>query len=595
MLYCIVTDYAVQKPLTYRKEIRPMDTINSLYTLWLEKAVADPDLKAELESVSGKEEEISDRFYRDLEFGTGGLRGVIGAGTNRMNVYTVGKASQGLANYVKKSGKKDLKIAVAYDSRIKSDVFAKHAATIFAANGIKAYIYPELMPTPMLSFAVRALKCDAGVIVTASHNPAKYNGYKVYGDDGCQVTLEAAEAILSEIDSLDIFADVKAGSFDECVANGSIEYIGQSVIDDYITNVRKQSLHPDLCATSGLKVVYTPLNGAGNKPVRRILSEIGITDVVVVKEQENPDGNFTTCPYPNPEIREALTLGLELCKTEKPDLLLATDPDSDRVGIAVPDGDEYVLFTGNEVGAMLLEYICKERIANGTMPERPVAVKTIVTTDLVNAIAEKYGVELYETLTGFKFIGEQIGFLEDKGEADRYIFGFEESYGYLAGSYVRDKDAVVASMLICEMAAFYRTKGISLVQARAEMYKEYGFYCNQLETFTFEGESGMKKMEEIMDKMRHSYPTEIAGSKVIGLADYEESYKVDFATGAKTELTLPKSNVVTLYLENNESIIIRPSGTEPKIKLYYTAVGTSVEDAKARQLAYSAEFTKLIK
>ena len=445
-----------------------MANTTELYNEWLEKAVKDPDLKTELESVKGKDEEINDRFYRDLEFGTGGLRGVIGAGTNRMNVYTVGKATQGLANYLKNTGKSDLKVAVAYDSRIKSDVFAKHAASIFAANGITANIYTELMPTPMLSWAVRALGCDAGIIVTASHNPAKYNGYKVYGSDGCQVTLEAAEKILGEIEKLNIFADVKSGDFEQFVNEGKIKYIGQDVIDEYIANVKKQSIHPELCAKSGLKVVYTPLNGAGNKPVRRILKEIGINNVVVVKEQEMPDGNFTTCPYPNPEIKEALHLGLELCKTEKPDLLLATDPDSDRVGIAVPDGDNYVLFTGNEVGAMLLEYICKERIAAGTMPANPVAVKTIVTTDLVKAIAAKYGVELREVLTGFKFIGEQIGFLEAKGEENRYIFGFEESYGYLAGSYVRDKDAVVASMLICEMAAFYRSQGISLVQAKSK-------------------------------------------------------------------------------------------------------------------------------
>ncbi len=576
-----------------RKGIIIMETV-ALYSQWLEKAVLDADLKAELLSVEGKDEEISDRFYRDLEFGTGGLRGVIGAGTNRMNVYTVGKATQGLANYLKNTGKKDIKVAVAYDSRIKSDVFAKHAASIFAANGIKAHIYTELMPTPMLSFAVRALQCDAGIIVTASHNPAKYNGYKVYGSDGCQVTLEAAEAILSEIDKLDIFADVNTGDFEAEISKGNIEYIPQSVIDDYIANVKKQSLNPELCAKSGLKVVYTPLNGAGNKPVRRILSEIGITDVVVVKEQEMPDGNFTTCPYPNPEIREALNLGLKLCETEKPDLLLATDPDSDRVGIAVPDGDNYVLFTGNEVGAMLLEYICKERIAKGTMPANPVAVKTIVTTDLVKAIAKKYNVELFEVLTGFKFIGEQIGFLEKKGEADRYIFGFEESYGYLAGSYVRDKDAVVASMLICEMAAYYRSQGISMVQARAKMYEDYGFYCNKLETFQFEGESGMKKMEEIMDKLRTDYPKTIADSRVIGMADYEESYKIDFATGEKTVLTLPKSNVITLYLENNASVIIRPSGTEPKIKLYYTTVAESVEAAAEKQAVYSADFTKII-
>ncbi|MCH5324367.1 MAG: phospho-sugar mutase [Eubacterium sp.] len=569
-----------------------MDKTTALYTEWLEKAVSDPDLKAELETIDGKAEEISDRFYRDLEFGTGGLRGVIGAGTNRMNVYTVGKATQGLANYLKNTGKENLSVAVAYDSRIKSDVFARHAASIFAANGIKAHIYPELMPTPMLSFAVRALGCDAGIIVTASHNPAKYNGYKVYGSDGCQVTLTAAEQILGEIEKLDIFADVKASDFDAAVSSGEISYIPQSVIDDYIANVKKQSIHPELCAASGLKVVYTPLNGAGNKPVRRILSEIGITDVTVVKEQEMPDGNFTTCPYPNPEIREALELGLKLCEEVKPDLLLATDPDSDRVGIAVPDGDGYVLFTGNEVGAMLLEYIARERIANGTMPKNPIAVKTIVTTELVRAIAAKYGVQLIDVLTGFKFIGEQIGFLEEKGEEDRYIFGFEESYGYLAGSYVRDKDAVVGSMLICEMAAFYRSKGISLVQARADMYKDYGYYCNKLENFAFEGESGMKKMNEIMDKLRTDYPQTVAGKKVIGLADYKLSVKNDLVNGTQEILTLPKSNVITLYLEDNASIVVRPSGTEPKIKLYYTTVGADNAEAAAIQEALSADFTK---
>lgn len=570
-----------------------MANTTELYNEWLEKAVKDPDLKTELESVKGKDEEINDRFYRDLEFGTGGLRGVIGAGTNRMNVYTVGKATQGLANYLKNTGKSDLKVAVAYDSRIKSDVFAKHAASIFAANGITANIYTELMPTPMLSWAVRALGCDAGIIVTASHNPAKYNGYKVYGSDGCQVTLEAAEKILGEIEKLNIFADVKSGDFEQFVNEGKIKYIGQDVIDEYIANVKKQSIHPELCAKSGLKVVYTPLNGAGNKPVRRILKEIGINNVVVVKEQEMPDGNFTTCPYPNPEIKEALHLGLELCKTEKPDLLLATDPDSDRVGIAVPDGDHYELFTGNEVGALLLEYICKERIALGTMPKNPVAVKTIVTTDITKAICKKYGVELREVLTGFKFIGEQIGFLEAKGEENRYIFGFEESYGYLAGGYVRDKDAVVASMLICEMAAFYRTKGISLIEARKRMYDEYGVYFNKLDTFTCEGESGMERMSEIMSDLRKNGPKAIGGLSVVATADYEASVKTS-ADGKTEQITLPKSNVITFFLQDNASVVIRPSGTEPKIKVYYTTTGAKKADAVALQEKLSADFTKIL-
>ena len=431
--------------------------VQELYKLWLEKAVEDGDLQTELKSIAGNENEINDRFYRSLEFGTGGLRGVIGAGTNRLNIYTIRRATQGLADYVNEAFKNP-SVAIAYDSRIKSDVFAKNAAGVLAANGIKVYIYSELMPTPMLSFAVRELKCDAGIVITASHNPAKYNGYKVYGDDGCQMTLEAAEIVLNKINAVDMFDGVKIVQFEDGLANGMIEYIKDDVLEAYYNNVIAQGINVDLCATSGLKVVYTPLNGSGNKPVRNILNKIGIKDIVVVAEQENPDGNFTTCPYPNPEIKEALDLGLKLCEKEKPDLLLATDPDCDRVGIAVPSGDGYELFTGNEVGAMLLEYICSERTCRGTMPKNPVTVKTIVTTDLVKAIAKEYNVEVIEVLTGFKFIGEQIGFLEDKGEESRYIFGFEESYGYLAGTYVRDKDAVVASMLICEMAAFIERK-----------------------------------------------------------------------------------------------------------------------------------------
>lgn len=569
-----------------------MDT-KQLYQLWLDNAKADPDLKAELEKIAGNDEEISDRFYRELEFGTGGLRGVIGAGTNRMNIYTVNKATQGLASYIKNHGGKS--VAISYDSRIKSDYFARSAAEVFAGNGIKVNIYSELMPTPMLSWAVRALKCDAGVMVTASHNPAKYNGYKVYGSDGCQVTNEAADEILSYINKTDVFTGVKTADFDESVKSGLIIYIGDDIIDAYMKEVRKQSLHPEVCESAGLKVVYTPLNGTGNKPVRRILKEIGIKDVVIVPEQENPDGTFSTCPYPNPEIREALELGLRLCEKEKPDLLLATDPDCDRVGIAVPDGDGYALFSGNEVGSMLLEYVARERKALGKMPEAPLAVKTIVTTDITAKIAKKYGVELVEVLTGFKFIGEQIGFLEKKGQQDRYIFGFEESYGYLAGGYVRDKDAVVASMLICEMAAFYRAQGKSLIQVRKEMYEEYGFYCNKLDTFTFEGASGMQKMNDIMDKMRTDYPKAVAGFKVIGMADYKASKKTDLVSGAKEKITLPKSNVISLYLEGGNKAIVRPSGTEPKLKVYYTAVCPTMAEAEELQKKMSAEFAELVK
>ena len=569
-----------------------MADIQTMYLQWLDKAVADPDLKAELESVANDEEAKNDRFYRDLEFGTGGLRGVIGAGTNRMNVYTVNKATQGLAEYILTGGVKK-RVALSYDSRIKSDYFAKSTAAVLAANGIEVYIYTELMPTPMLSWAVRALDCGAGVMVTASHNPAKYNGYKVYGADGCQVTLEAAEAILGKINNIDIFEGVKTMDFDKAVADGMVKYIEDSVIDEYIAKVKEQGLHTDLVADSGLKVVYTPLNGTGNKPVRRVLKEIGIKDVVVVPEQELPDGNFPTCPFPNPEIQEALQYGLDLCAKEKPDLLLATDPDCDRVGIAVPDGDHYELFTGNEVGALLLEYICKERIALGTMPKDPVAVKTIVTTDITKAICAKYGVELREVLTGFKFIGEQIGWLEEKGEENRYIFGFEESYGYLAGGYVRDKDAVVASMLICEMAAFYRTKGISLIEARKRMYDEYGVYFNKLENFTCEGASGMQRMKEIMTGLRANAPKTIGGVDVIAVADYAASEKKN-ADGNVEKLTLPKSDVITFYLTDDASVIIRPSGTEPKIKVYYTTKGVDKAAATELQAKLSADFTKIL-
>ncbi|WP_294486899.1 phospho-sugar mutase [uncultured Ruminococcus sp.] len=571
-----------------------MSKENELYQLWCEKAVDDPDLQDELKSIAGDDEAILDRFYRDLEFGTGGLRGVIGAGAYRLNIYTIRRATQGLADYVNETYKNP-SVAISYDSRIKSDVFAKATAAVMAANGIKAYIYPELMPTPCLSWAVRELCCQAGVMVTASHNPAKYNGYKVYGDDGCQITLDAANTVIGKINDVPMFGGAKVIDFEEGLRSGMIEYIDQSVIDKYLDKVAEQGIHTDLVADSGLKVVYTPLNGTGNKPVRAILDKIGIKEVTVVPEQEKPDGNFPTCPFPNPEIREALAKGLELCDKVKPDLLLATDPDCDRVGIAVPAPDgSYVLFSGNEVGAMLLKYICQERTALGTMPKHPVAVKTIVTTDICCKIAEEYGVELRNVLTGFKFIGEQIGFLEKDNEADRYIFGFEESYGYLAGSYVRDKDAVVASMLICEMAAFYRTKGITLLQAREELYKQYGNYMHSQESFQCEGASGMEKMKEIMAGLRANAPKEIGGLKTVSVADYEASEQTDCATGAKTVLTLPKSDVLAFNLEQGASVIIRPSGTEPKIKAYYTAIGDTRADAEKTEDALKADFKKIL-
>ncbi|MDD7294075.1 MAG: phospho-sugar mutase [Oscillospiraceae bacterium] len=565
-----------------------------LYQSWLENAVDDPDLQSELKAIEHDMEGIQDRFYRDLAFGTGGLRGVIGAGTNRMNIYTVRRATQGLADYVKEAFSEP-SVAISYDSRIKSTDFAKAAAEVLAANGVKVHIYTELKPTPMLSFAVRALHCSAGIMVTASHNPAKYNGYKAYGSDGCQMTIDAADAVLTKINALDIFRDVKHVAFEEALASGMISYIREEIVEDYFQNVLAQSINPNLCADSGLKIVYTPLNGTGNKPVRTILNRIGIQDVTIVKEQEQPDGNFTTCPYPNPEIREALQLGLNYCDQVKPDLLLATDPDADRVGIAVPDGNGgYALFSGNEVGAMLLEYICEQRLEKGTMPERPVAVKTIVTTDIVDAICKAYGVELIEVLTGFKFIGEQIGFLEEKGEENRYIFGFEESYGYLAGTYVRDKDAVVASMLICEMAAYYRTKGISMMQARENLYKKYGVYVHAQHSFTFEGESGMIRMQNIMEHLRTNRPEKIDTLQVIQFADYEKQISVDLKTGAETAITLPKSNVLSFTLEQGAKVIVRPSGTEPKIKAYYTTTAATAEAANAMKDALDTAFSTIM-
>lgn len=565
-----------------------------LYQSWRKNAVDDPDLQSELSAIENDAEAIQDRFYRDLAFGTGGLRGVIGAGTNRMNIYTVRKATQGLANYVKEAFSEP-SVAISYDSRIKSTDFAKAAAEVLAANGVKVHIYTELKPTPMLSFAVRALHCSAGIMVTASHNPAKYNGYKAYGSDGCQMTIDAADAVLAKINALDIFNDVKHMPFDEALTAGMISYIGDDVIEDYFRNVLAQGINTDLCAKSGLKIVYTPLNGTGNKPVRTILNRIGIQEVTVVKEQENPDGNFTTCPYPNPEIREALQLGLQYCDQVKPDLLLATDPDADRVGIAVPDGKGgYALFSGNEVGAMLLEYICEQRIQKGTMPKHPVAVKTIVTTDIVEAICKAYGVELIEVLTGFKFIGEQIGFLEEKGEEDRYIFGFEESYGYLAGSYVRDKDAVVASMLICEMAAYYRTKGISMMQARENLYQKYGVYVHAQHSFTFEGESGMIRMQNIMEHLRTHRPEQIDNLKVIQFADYEKQVSIDLTTGTETAITLPQSNVLSFTLEQGAKVIIRPSGTEPKIKAYYTTTAATEAEAAAKKDELDTAFSAIM-
>lgn len=529
--------------------------IQSCFALWKEKAVDDPDLLSELSGLND-EKEIFERFYRDLEFGTGGLRGVIGAGTNRMNIYVIRRATQGLCNYLKGT---DLpqSVAIGYDSRIKSDLFAMEAARVIAANGLTAYIYPRLEPTPALSWAVRYLGCGAGICVTASHNPAKYNGYKVYGSDGCQITLDVAAAVLKEINALGMFDAVNLVTEEEGRAAGKIVTIGEDCLQSFLDAVQQRSLSGG--EKLDLKVVYTPLNGAGLECVKKILTRIGITDVTVVPEQEHPDGHFPTCPYPNPEIREAMEKGLALCRKVKPDLLLGTDPDCDRMGVAVPEGDDYRLITGNEMGVLLLDYICRKRLENGKMPEKPVAVTTIVSTDMANAVAADYGVELRRVLTGFKFIGEQIALLEAAGEIDRYIFGFEESYGYLSGGHVRDKDAVNASMLCCEMTAWYKAKGQTLAQAMDALYEKYGYYRNDLASFTFEGAEGMQKMASIMENLRANPPKTLDGKAVVKVVDYQ--------TGVNG---LPKSNVLEFQTDATK-VLVRPSGTEPKVKVYLSA------------------------
>ena len=553
--------------------------IKQTYNEWLENAVEDKDLTAELESIKHNEDEIYDRFYTALKFGTAGLRGIIGAGTNRMNIYVVRQATQGLANYVlKKYGNGS--VAISHDSRIKADLFMNEAARVLAANGIKVYITSELQPTPVLSYLVRYFKCQAGIMVTASHNPAAYNGYKAYGEDGCQMTDVAANTVYDEISKLDMFKDVKITDFDEAVKSGMIEYVDESVYDTYLEKVMEQQVNPGVCKGADLKVVYTPLNGTGNKLVRKVLGKIGVNDVVVVPEQELPDGNFTTCPYPNPEIKEALAKGLELCEKEQPDLLLATDPDADRVGIAVKDYDgSYRLISGNEDGVMLTNYILSCKKASGKLPEKPVVVKTIVTTKLINKLCEKYGCELKNVLTGFKYIGEVILNLEKKHEENRYLFGFEESYGYLSGTYVRDKDAVVASMLVCEMAAYYKKQGKSLAEVIDGLYEEFGYYLNQTYSFEFDGAAGMQKMSDIMTAVRDNTPKSIAGYDVVKVSDYLLRKETDVATGSVTDIDLPKSNVIALHLADDNAVIIRPSGTEPKIKLYITSVGKDKDNA----------------
>ena len=535
------------------------------YWLWREKAVADQELGEELKGMEQEPDRIREAFYRELVFGTGGLRGILGAGTNRMNVYTVAKATQGLADHIrKKSEQRECSVAVSYDSRIKSELFARTASAVLAANGLRVFLFPRLMPTPCLSYAVRRLGCFAGIMITASHNPAEYNGYKVYGADGCQITTEAAADILEEIRKLDIFSDVKQGSFEDGVRGGRITYIPDEVDRSFIEEVKKQSLWGEEGAGKEISVVYSPLNGTGLKPVLRALRESGYTDITVVEEQREPDGRFPTCPRPNPEVKAAMELGIRYAREKGADLVLATDPDCDRVGVAVRDHKgEYTLLSGNETGLLLLDYVCARRKALGTMPEEPVFMKTIVTTAMAERIASCYGVKTVNVLTGFKFIGEQLGFLEAEGKEDSFIFAFEESYGYLSGSYVRDKDGVGASLLICEMAAFYKSRGISLAEKLEELYRTYGYCLDTQHCYEFEGAQGSEQMAEIMKRFREN-PFFLGEKRIVSFLDYRDGLD-----------GLPKSDVVRFSLEDGCSVVVRPSGTEPKIKVYVSVRGES--------------------
>ncbi len=564
--------YWKESSLVMKKQ--KLDIAKMEYFRWMENAITDADIITELKVMN--DEKIEDAFYRNLEFGTGGLRGVIGAGTNRMNIYTVAKASQGLANHLKKSVEKP-SIVIGYDSRIKSDVFAKVAAGVFVANGIKVNIWPVLMPVSTVSYAIRYLHASAGVMITASHNPSKYNGYKVYGSDGCQITTEAAKVIFSEIKKLDIFKDVKNSDFETEIANGNIQYISEEVYTTFIKEVKNQSLLYGDKVDKSVAIVYSPLNGTGLKPVIRVLNEMGYSNITIVKEQEQPDGNFPTCPYPNPEIKEAMELGIEYAKECDADLFLATDPDCDRVGIAVKNRDEkYELLTGNQIGMLLLDYICGQRQKHGKMPGDPVMVKTIVTMDMAEQIASHYGLQTINVLTGFKFIGEQIGYLEQQGKVSSFVFGFEESHGYLTSTYIRDKDGVGAAYMICEMFSFYKTKGVSLLEKLEELYRTYGYCMNTLHSYEFDGSAGLTKMQSIMKVFRGDIK-KFGNKKIINLLDYELGLD-----------DLPKSNVLKFLLEDNCSIVVRPSGTEPKIKVYISV------SAENKRIAESVE-TELLK
>mgnify|MGYP003289009421 CR=1 FL=1 len=556
-----------------------MNDVKKLYRLWVGNTADNEEIHAELLSVDGNDEEILDRFYKNLEFGTAGLRGVLGAGTNRMNTYTVCQATQGLADYLNSTGDKNC-VAIGYDSRINSDIFAKQCAEVLAANGVKAYIFPRLMPTPMLSYAIMRLGCQGGIVVTASHNPSKYNGYKCYDPAGYQMTDEAALATYSFIQKTDMFDGVKKMPFDEALEKGLIEYISDEIAKEFYELVLKKQINPGIAQKSDIKIIYTPLNGTGSIPVRTVLDAAGYKNVRIVREQEMPDGTFPTCPYPNPEIRQVFECALEMTKEEKADLLLATDPDCDRVGIAVLCGDEYVLLSGNDVGVLLAEYMLSQRKEKGTLPENSLMTKSFVSTKLIEVVAAKYGCKVVDVLTGFKYVGEFIADLEKTNDDHRFIMGFEESYGYLIGTHARDKDGVAASLMVCEMAAYYKSKGKTLVDVLNDIYDEFGMYVNDLYNFAFEGASGMVKMAEIMTETRNNPPKELAGLRVLKVHDFEKGTVTDTQTGETEEICLPKSNVLAYSLPDRNFAIVRPSGTEPKIKVYITGCGKTKEEAE---------------
>ena len=568
--------------------------IEELYQLWCQK-VTEAELLDELKSIDHNTEEIKDRFWQDLTFGTGGLRGILGAGTNRMNIYTVGRATQGLADYLNEAFTAP-SVVIGYDSRLNSDLFARSAAEVLAGNGIKVYLFPELIPTPIVAYAVRKLNCSSGIVITASHNPSKYNGYKCYDARGYQMTDAAAKTTLDYINKCDIFEDVKRFDFDAAVKSSIIQILSEDFLDPYFDAVASCMIHPEIAKDSDLSVIYTPLNGTGNKPVRRILKQVGFSHVSVVPSQELPDGHFPTCPFPNPEVKEAFNEAFLLAEkqTEKADLLLATDPDCDRVGIAVLKDGKYTLVTGNDVGCMLTDYILSQKSAQHALPDKPVIIKSIVSTDMATAIANSYGAVTENVLTGFKYIGEMMTRFEDDGEADRFLLGFEESYGYLSGMHTRDKDAVNASMLICEMAAYYKKQGKTLLDVLDELHARFGFWQNSLFNFYFEGADGMQKMSEMMDTLRKSYPAELGDKQISVVIDYKTRIQYDLISGTKTEVTLPVSNVIVLQSDTGDKIIVRPAGTEPKIKIYTMVQGENEASACDQTQKYKSDMMTLL-